>query len=640
MYRIKKNKMVKMAGTVLPKDKGLWTSEVMKSLISQHPYVDMKKIKVEFVRTDPDSGDAFGKITLGGKAVAPFFIRKDDKTKKMELDPIDVIYDGASFRALNDNSLAEILDGKIGDVSSKQQERPNDYVGHLTGDTTPLEWNYTGSGFSGGRTVSAGCGLLSSVVRNMHQVEQLHNLLGRYRGIASKAEVLGLSDSLEELGYGLAEEIPTDDAHIAVISRSGTEFKVKFSNGDQRMCSLKDLKWMLGSDFMHIQRLIQQRGWATVRDLPVMKNVEAPSFDTTPAPIKSGGRYMIHTGGELDGPAKEFLVFEKIMGYDGEVRNEQKILCPISLNYSKGKQFSGHMLGRIETELPVGTIEPGVKGFYVHEAWGTAQATPNITILQIIDNIDGSRNIIAEDEYTNTRIGLIPLPNILRPQRIPIRHRPDHMPTFSYYIPGHMTFVAVNEHITIPEHGAVNLMDKVAHIHKSAGKYHITGYTKDGYIGQSFDQDDFRLKLASFGVDDDTIERVEIGDLKKLYNLQSVLPEEEEVKVAKWEVPEYMKLAAEEALQAVEESDDVNDPQSIDAVLSLQFISEENMRDLLGSENLFMEVEDKIARLLLASRQGEKSINEPGVARALKGIGVARKALKSLAIELDDREDS
>jgi len=168
--------------------------------------------------------------------------------------------------------------------------------------------------------------------------------------------------------------------------------------------------------------------------------------------------------------------------------------------------------------------------------------------------------------------------------------------------------------------------------------------TEDGPISVNrLKPEELRMKLAMHGVDDEVLVDVmsmKEGQEKKLYGLKYVA---EKAKKEPETIPSgelgSLKVAAEEALKAVDEADDAkSDPQVLDAVLSLQFVSEESLRDLLGADQLFEEVEDKLSRLLLASRQGEKSIHEQGVARALKGIGEAQKSLKTLAIELDDRE--
>jgi hypothetical protein len=84
--------------------------------------------------------------------------------------------------------------------------------------------------------------------------------------------------------------------------------------------------------------------------------------------------------------------------------------------------------------------------------------------------------------------------------------------------------------------------------------------------------------------------------------------------------------------------ENLEDPRVMDRILSLQFVSDETLEELVDAEPLFEEVEDKVAKLLMAARQGEDSINEKATQRALKGIGMARNSLANLAVELESKE--
>jgi len=643
MYRVIEKTITKLAGTAVSKNQKQWPAEVLKAVVSQHPYIDTRNIKMEFTHHDAEQKLTIGKLIANQSVAIPFTIRENPKTKKMEIDPIDIMYDGESFKALNEQSFSEATHSGVGRVERKTDKVPagNRYIGDQTGDVTPLEWSYYPSGLgSGART--AGSGLLSYVVKNQDDIDRLLNVVNTYSGINSAAQLLGLDDSLENLRYGLVEGTEPPKL-IHVMKRQGGGFAISFDDGDARAISTEDLKVALQNDFVPVMRHVLKNGWCVIRDFPTMKSVDVRPLQGLGMPVREGGAYLLF---RPDGTKAPGLVFNQIIDFDGEVIKQQKALLFGTCEYALGKRFSGIRMPYDSMDLPVSTIDVEKKGFLVDESWGGLQATPNITIKAIIDMPDGMRIITAENEYTGELIGLVPVPDMVRPQRMSayrIQEYVDVLPHKSYYIPGHMSFVEVSGHAVLGDKAQV--MDSpVARIQKNAGLYSFFGETNSGQVNMNNLPEDVLIqKLAQYGADDVAIQRVlNLSDREEqeLYGLQNMLEKEASLPPEKLNVElGYLKMAAEEALKAVDESDDAaQDPQILDAVLSLQMVSEENLRELLGSKELFIEVEDKLARMLLAARQGERSINEKGIARALKGIGQARKSLKTLAIELDDRE--
>ena len=624
MYKLKE--LSKTAGTKMPKDKGAWTGEILKSLMTQHPYIDTSKIKVEFSRIDSETGNGSGKITINGKGVIPFFIRENQKTRSMELDPLDILFDGENYKSLNESSLSDVMDESS--VSKKKNSTPNDYVGYQTGDVSPMQWNYTGAGFASsgaGRMTTASCGLLGVVIRNAADLDRLQLMAANYPNMAART---GINDSLDEI---LKDTPVSTDNNVCVITWDGVHMPtISYGDGNVFEVDMKDLKLMLHDDYHSIKRLLKSKGWATVRDLPVLKDCRVPKMSVVDDPIKYSGKYIINGV-----PA---VVFTESMDWDGTHKQYSKAVFTNDLSCLSGRQMYGRFVGDFNCSLPVGTIDVGKVGFFVSEAWGTAQATPTIEITQIIDGPgEDDFRIHAKDMQTGGIVGLVPLPSIVKPQRIPSFHRKEDMPEFSYYIPGHMTFVEINGLEKTAERREDKDPNEKVFISKNANSYMIIGSVQGKRINDTVKGNEVIFKLANLGVDDDAINMVMNSKESILYNLVDLSQKPIEKK-SSFEIPQYFKIAAEEAAQAVNESQDITDPQVNDAVMAMQFISEENLRDVLGYKNVFEDVEDKLARLVLAARQGEESISEDGVSRALKGMGTAVRSLNNLAIELDERE--
>ncbi len=631
MYSLIKKNITKLAGTVVSDDQKSWPSEIIKSLANQHPYIDTSKIKIEFTRSDDNS--AYGKVTVGGNGVIPFSFRKNESTRKMELDPLDMIFDGHSFRSLNEAVIDEITSSQS--VSNKRLPSNNQYIGDQTGSITPLEWSYYSTGVGASKTASSG--LLSYVLRNEKDIDEVYSLLNQYSGINSAAAALGLRDTLENLRFGLSEK--THQPRMAhIMPRSHGTFAVAFDNGDTRAVDAKDLKAFLKEDFKPVMRKIRQDGWCIIREFPVVKNIDTQELRVLPSPIRLGGKYMIP---KMDGSLCCCYVFSELMDFDGLVIKEQKAVCPETLEYTKGKALMGIPVQQLDNiDMPVSHIEPGMKGFFVDESWDSLKATPNIIIEQMISIPGDPMIIIAKKEYGGERVGLVIMNDLIRCQKIADLNKWDMplLPENSYYVPAHMDFIAVGEHIVMSDKEA--LPDPEVVLQKNANRYYMFGQTQDGPIDfKHMTEEDMRFKLAEYGAEDRVIK--EACDLpnngfKTLYNIKKVATQ---AKKKTSSIPsgtfDDLKVAADEALKAVDEA---QDEKSVDPVLALQFISEETMRDLISSDQIFEECEDRLARLILAARQGEKAINEKATSRALKGIGEARKSLKTLAITLDGRE--
>ncbi len=670
MYKIKRKVITKTAGTSVPNDQKMWPAEVLKALVSQHNYIDTSQIKIVFTRVEPESKTSSGKIIIQNSAAIPFTIRKNDKTKKLELDPLDILFDGEQFSHLNEQSLQRAIEKQqVGRLVKKDDKVPpaNRYIGDVTGDVTPLEWSSYPAGFGSG-TVTAGQGLLSYVIKNQRDVSRLFNILATYDGINSSVEAMGLRDSLENLKDGLMEGSKKPVQLCHVIKRPAGGFAIAFDEGDTRAISAKDLKAALGENFQPVMRHVLQRGWAMVRDFPVMRASDSTALSLVPSPVEIGGRYRIRM---MDGSDKIAIVCDQMIDFDGSVLKTQKAICEKDGSYYEGKAIQGwplpakHMdsfneykrqghllkmrdrgLNADVTSFPIGVIDTGKVGCFIDESWGTPKATPSVKINQII-SVPGEPDILlATRQDTQEKIGLVSVPALVRPQKIcPTHYDTKIMPPNSYYIPGHMSFVETPTKIAVSDKEHIT-HSKIAYLKKNAGRYILYGETKEGQVEERLDPVQMRQKLAWLKVDDGIIEDamgMKEGEQKELYDLESVdLPEPSIAKTANLNIDpnvyKNIKLAANEAMEGVDQAEEAQDPRTLDAILSLQFVSDENLEELVDSTEVFQEAEDRLARLLLAARQGEKAIHEKAVQRALKGIGEARKGLKALEVELESRE--
>lgn len=94
------------------------------------------------------------------------------------------------------------------------------------------------------------------------------------------------------------------------------------------------------------------------------------------------------------------------------------------------------------------------------------------------------------------------------------------------------------------------------------------------------------------------------------------------------------KIAAELKLDLVKEASVIDDPESVDAVLSLNFINEDNLGDYVDGIQSMKRVISKLAGLLIASRMGLKDIDESAVRKAMDGLEKTVGGLEAVKLAL------
>lgn len=670
--------MEKVAGTPLPDDYKQWRSEVLKALVSQHSYIDPAQTKIVFQDVDPEEHTAWGYVIVGQKKAAVLFsIRPNQDTGNVELDPLDVMFADGSFQYLNEESLHNAIDsqhaGRVYPETTREEEygsepAENEYVGDLTGDVTPLEYSGYPASYGGPRSMSmASCGVLSRVVRDQNDISKLFNLLTNYDGVNAAAEAVGLDDSLENLKSGVKPP-HTGTSLVHVIQRDDGQLMVSFQDGETRSIEATDLKEMFPESFRNILRQVLGRGWAMVRDFPTVKSVEAPVLNTLPAPLEEGGWCELV---DEDGESVEGVAAMRMMDFDGQTIRKQKAVTKDN-DYATGKALVGvRMSEDLDGHPMVGSeMTPGSTGCFCDESFDVTM-TPNVEINHV-SSMPGEPTLVSATRLdSGEEIGLVISNGLAKPRKVDSRFQSDYdtLPAPSYYMPDHMLFLEVSPgEVTLADKGKQTSIQETgnrseARLFKNANRYTLVGETEHGDVElKHMDDVEARTKLARLGADDYAIEQcmdMEDQSEQTLYGLRV----HNRFKVASQESPlqqlpddlldrhiDRLKQAADAAIEGAnavlndqvggqqEGNPEMQDNDSLNAILSLQFVSEETLDELVQSMPLFSEVEDRLAKMLMASRQGEDTIQEKSVQRALRGIGEAKNSLRTLAVELKSRE--
>lgn len=153
----------KQAGYRLPREASLWQSEIIQHLATQHPYLPLDRLEVNFKKIDPRKGAAIGSIVVGDKIAIPVIVSRPSPGKDPELKPLDVFFYEDKYRYLDPDTVkAVIMRPEIGFPAKRPlgganyPGRNDHYIGDLTGDRSPLEHSYFGG--SGSKVASADIG--------------------------------------------------------------------------------------------------------------------------------------------------------------------------------------------------------------------------------------------------------------------------------------------------------------------------------------------------------------------------------------------------------------------------------------------------------------------------------------------------
>jgi len=659
LYRKRHDSLKKVAGTKISSSPSQWNVEVMKTLKNEHPYVSTDQAEVKMDRLDTEANEATGRIILQDKLAVPFSIGENNKTGQTEIDPLDILFvpgkgeDDGELCHFSESAYKQSLKGEaVGRPFPSEDEDDvsrippgNEYIGDMTGDVSPLQYR----GHPGVMS-TAGCGLLSCVVRDEDQISRLHHIFQNNRGVNRSASRLGLHDALDNI-QAQDFESPENTPFVQIRKKDGGRLVIDYPNGETKPVSAIDLKESLPSKHEGILQKVMSRGWAILRNFPTIKTPEVPTLNTQPTPIEGGGWYEVAS----DGGSKPAIVCPMMLDFDGQVIRDQMAVCKDN-SYDRGNTFCGTPIKEPKRDHPAGdsSIKPGKEGVFLKESFGSCQMTPRVKIDKVLTPPDEPPILIGARMDTLESIGLVLVDALTRPEEISDTSFEAALPDNSYWMPSAYRFIEVD--------GQADLLDEaereskgteddrpMARLKKNANWYSIHGKTVRGEVKEHMlSENDMRLKLAELSADDEAIDRACRLDNDDSIKLRGLRPckfrvRKKEASVDGRKINE-LRQAGKRALDGYNEwmktanAEEQEDPQTLDAILSLQFVSDDSLRDIVESKQIFREVEDKLARLLLASRRGQGAIHEKGVQRALQGMGEARKTLKTLDLELKSQE--
>lgn len=697
LFRYVGPRLIKRAGRAINEDPSTWQTEVARAISNDHPYVDLEGSKIKMMQASPEEKKASGLIALKSGAAIHFSIRPESVRGKPELDSIEIMLDRGRLRHLNEQSYREAANNepsKLDQNPSKNYSNPgtsNPYIGGMTGDQSPIGGHAHSQGILNSNFAhsirNASGGVLGRFMTNSDMLARLDASLKQLNGLSQSAQMYGLHEAIggnPKLHDSSIDEVP--NAFILIRDTPSAHIMI-FPNKERVSISTRELMDRLGDAFYPTMKAISLMGYAVVQNYVKMNSIDVDRLRMNTPAIQDQGWYNVSTGhpGFFQHRLKAYFCPNQI-SLDGSTMRKGIIFdnrglwaedchCPFygtktypPLIQGLGVRGQGTMWdldrqaadGRgdhLDAMRAKNVVGPGGHAILFFEALGAA--TRPIKITRMADVI-GAHPIIEGVTHTGEMVTMCLLDHISRPTRMDKVGLLAGANGLGYALPADVEFIWVNptpiklNDELVESTGAENLIGdmeraktiKFAHIDET-----LWLMDKERFI----DRHDLLCKIAHMGVPHNVLAKVASLKTGEEYQVKLYDPEEP-VRMQKQASSEKMQRlvynkphlehtlrwfakaaneAAQGADQVAQQQPDAFDSTTVDGLLAMQFASTDTMVEIVKSESDFEEVEDKVAKMLLAAREGRTSLDEDGLVRALRGMGEANRAISQLKLELE-----
>jgi hypothetical protein len=638
LFFYKKASPVMAAATSMPDDSNQWPSLVLDELFKQSPFLNVFSPMIQLDKIDSKKGFGFGmvKIESNGNSISIPIIIRDGK-----LSPMDIFFDGQGNGApVSEEKINEVLlNPQVFGGSINAESATNKHIGNML--TPP--WENLG-GF-----------------QNMDQNTSFYektSMLRALDGTAAKEDIAKLASwatSIEGKVYldsAPAEKFftatmlkvaspvhtrRTKKAHIVQFTKSAGRYFVKvaepenFAPPPETEVTQQQVQEALPPQDM---AQLEQQGEVTVAEPagsmpPVPQVVTEPQF----APAVNFGVYRVQSSTGEDNVG---WIFPQVYSYMMEPLNQK--LFADGRRYCMQQEIVGVAVGQ-GNALPKNPIS-GAGFFYLTKGSTTLAFAP---VLVKGTSVDPSGNTVymCQGMVSGNPLNISLVPGMA----VPAEYGQD-----SYAIPPECGFMSLGEPtnplLSDPAQATQNnstMEQKVA-----SGLVVTARVTRDGSVSLS--------GPALNGVKADFLK---VADAKFLLACMRVRPSDVETKLASANnsrglvrfivgspiIPrEFNKIAKrthhidkfigtikcamyKEAAELAS-----YDPASADAILSLSFLTPDNLQKFIGFLPKLQDAMNALANLLLASRLGLAQIPEDSCANALKALDKAVNGLKLIQL--------
>lgn len=614
----------------LSNDMDSWPEEIVEKLKESIPDTSGLSIMVKFMKKDEENGSATGSVLISSptkKAIVPIIV------KDFSMYPMDIMIAESKLLPLTPDYFKAVFSSN--EVFQKLEEFPI-YAGAGRFEDSNL-WNAIYPPSLGRYSyASAGYPMLE-YIGNTIDGTSLKNELAKSEKVAAMFERNGHKEIVEKLANLKAVNMneyrqATDKLlprNIAMLKLDGpNKYSILSTPKDMfhPMIDLPDWDGMatLSDRVKDAINEVDQNGEKLLK-LPQPKNevILAQEEREVPEMADSFDHYSIKG---KTGVAFEGVVIPKVIDFE---QNLVDLKVFIGKNMSSiQKDFCGVRIENSRFEMPVQDPKMGQTGVFVYQPSPShALCTVPVTIETVLQRGEGLYQIKAM-----TLMGL--------PIRIKTGNRElkkiakvDNC----YCLPHKMQWVPMEvfESLTdSPESYSVKTASErlttrpVSLIHTGFGQYAMKGVDKyasvAGWDPTNLERYQAKFILAALGSGEEKLAKAfEIANKFGRADIHGLdfIPTKQE-KIAKFTPLAIAmdKKASELRCNLIKEASYMDNSQSVDAMLSLNFINPENISKFVSKVPLFKSTISQLASCILASRLGMKEIPEMAASTAMRKI--------------------
>jgi hypothetical protein len=627
-------------GVSLGEDPKVWPSVILKEAFRQVPFLSDYDVDVVLDRQEDDRGYALGHLAVRNKSETPVMAGMDNKpladlvnkeakipviVKEGQMNPLRVIADGDGFEPLTEVRLGTTL--FRADMA--------DMVGKGPGDTSLVDHLYppTTSRFGGGSVTKAASVLeqLAPVMskeardRVLHMVDGDPALLVQIGRNGSFADALDKISNAEPMTAEQARD--TVEAHmrpdvVQIIKGTGyyrvkTASATSWGHAVESNIPRAELVSTWGG---HIADRVDEEGMITAGRsfVPQGDSVELE-------PATEYGRFKVKLA---SGAWSEGWVFPHVVDLDMNLTDQ--VIYTDGLNAAvvekvAGIPSAGHM-------FPAGHGVSG-RGFFAATGHDKAVATIPLTVAHAVRDAGDGYYQASTDLGEQVKLSMVH--GIKQITKIAEGH---------YGIPGDMEFIRIRGPVSLAKGREVDEARKVAGkvtVRSDRTCYSLDGHPLDKVASEQRElvgRDDAELLLVAMG-SHPTRARAKLAEADMsgqatIYDMRELVSHEESAKRALRESGHMEKAAAMmevvPRVDLVKEAAVIEDENTVDAVLALNFLTPSNVTLFMDNIPAFEKAASHLAELVVASQLGLNNVDEGAAHKAMTGIDAVITGLRSL----------
>lgn len=571
----------KVARKVLSKDETKWKKETLDQFFTDFPFFMSQDVKVIFRQKDTNKGYAVGNIE-SGKFSVPIII------KDFSLAPFDVFYVGGTPLPLTNETLGALTSD--GSAFAKAVDPPDDVQDIDRLFERPLV----------------------DMLPDTMNKESSFSIIDRISDTITEDHKQGLLEKLSEnkeirTGFDVNGTADVLDKIASVKGKDEVYFKDALSKAIKR-----DIQ------------LIKKEGRFKYKAVIGNSNIDDPvTVDLTPGQADSLDKVK-GVGREIEKTASLNNIDDVIsldIGYSGEKLAiiEQDDMRKHA--YVKSNTSDPEKCAKLDGKAP----ELGDYGMFVRKNVSTKP-------FEVTHMIKSAENYeVTGFDGTNTK-RYIPLKSV---DEITEHESLEN----TYYMPTDYRFVKAGEYVDLGREPKKEFYNDF-YTKDSANKYHLEGptfekYAELGHKIYNLDEDQaqwaaLQCKASTSGVKKMANAPINVkvpfkSDLEPPKDLEKVSEQLNE------EYKDYSRKLRNIGQDLIKEASVLSDRTSVDAVLSLNLVTPENIMEFVRQIPGFEQVLSSLSKLLITIRLGLSSVPERAVVRAMKGLSKTVQTLRGIA---------